>query len=44
MGVHIKKRNSIIYVAPSPDILNLLLKNINIITPGFTGNPFDTPL
>jgi hypothetical protein len=21
-----------------------LLKNINIITPGFTGNPFDTPL
>lgn len=44
MGVHIKKRNSIIYVAPSPDILNLLLKNINNTTPGFTGNPFDTPL
>jgi hypothetical protein len=39
MTEHIKQRNASFYVAPKPDLLELVKANLNVFTPGFTGSP-----
>jgi len=36
--------NKKIISGKNDELLNLMIKHANIITPGFTGSPFDTPL
>lgn len=40
----IDEANKNIIPAKDKTLLNIMKKNANIITPGFTGSPFDTPL